>query len=697
MPLKKIQFRPGVNRENTRFSSEGVWYESNLVRFRQGTPEKIGGWTRTSSTSFLGVARSIWNWVTLAYQNLLGVGTNLKFYIENGGAYYDITPLRTLNTLSNPFATVSGSPIVTVTDANSGFVNGDFVRFYNASTVGGITLSGTYQLTYIGSTTYQVTAAANATSTTTGGGTVYASYQISTGFSYAVPQVGWSASTWGAGAWGAGASQNTPLLLWNQSNFGQDLLYGQRGGPLYYWSAAIGYAPSTVAISIAAPAVVSSSTSGLVEGQAFYFETTGALPTGLLPGVLYYAKNVSGASFNVAATAGGTAITTSGSQSGVHSISPNGVSLTALNGASQTPLTQNFFLVSDSSRFVLLFGTNDVYSTVFDPMLIRWPDQGSLIQWNPAITNQAGSVRLSRGSKIVTALQSRQEILVWTDVALYNLQYLGPPYVWGEQLLADNVSIISPAARAIASNVVYWMGHDKFYMYDGRVQTLPCDLREYVYSNINLAQADQFFAGTNSGFNEVWWFYCSASSVAVDSYVVYNYIERCWYYGQLGRTAWLDGTLRNYPLAATYVNNIVYHEYGIDDNSTATPTAMNSYITSAEFEMGEGDRFAFVRRILPDLTFRASTADAPAVTIALQPLQNSGSGYEVPASVALTATAPIISKPVGTGPLVVDQYTGQVFVRVRGRQMSFKISCNTLGTQWQAGAHRFDVRPDGRK
>lgn len=710
MPLKKIALKAGVNRENTRLSSEGVWYESNLIRFRQGTPEKIGGWVRTSANTFLGVCRSLWNWATLAGNNLLALGTSVKFYIENGGTYYDITPNRATVTLTNPFTTVNLSSVVTVTDANGGYKNNDFVTFYGSSAVGGLTILGQYQITYTTGNSYTITAASPATSGATGGGTVIAVYQVNTGGGTVAALVGWGSGGWGLSSWdadGAAATNNLATIAkWNQSNWGQDLLFNQQGGPLFYWSAYIGFISSTLSITIASPGVVVSPLTTLILGQSIVLTTTGALPTGLLPGVTYYIVNlvVTGVStFNLSTTPPATATTlvnTSGTQSGVHSISPVGVALASSNGATQAPISCNLFLVSDINRFVICFGTNDVFSTVFDPLLVRWSDQGSLIQWNPQITNQAGSVRLTRGSKIVAALQSRQEILVWTDQAFYNMQYIGPPYVWGNQLLANNVSIAGSGCAAIAANVAYWMGNNKFYAYDGRVNTLPCNVREYVFSNMNIAQAGQFFAGTIEQFSEVWWFYCSTSSTTIDSYVVYNYLEQCWYYGSLARTAWIDSTLRGYPMGATYLGNVCYHENGVDDVSTGSPVAMNSYVTSAEFEIGDGDRFAFIRRILPDFTFRNSTAANPAVTMTLNPLKNSGSGYDTPASVALTASAAVTGSgyPQSTPPsITIDQYTGQVFVRVRGRQMSLTISCNTAGTQWQAGVQRMDVRPDGRR
>lgn len=702
MPLQKIVLKPGVNRENTRYTNEGGWYESDKVRFRQGTPEKIGGWMRESANTFLGVCRSLWNWVTLGSKNLLGVGTNLKFYIENQGTYYDITPIATERTLTNPFTTVSGSPVVTVLDGLGGYAVNSFVTFNGGVSVGGLLISGEYQITSVVSTQYTITATSNASSTVAvpAGGTVYAAYQVSASPETVVPLSGWGVGLWGVDAWGADgdAGVSTTLAIWNQNNFGQNLIYGPRGGALYYWDATIGYVPTIATITIATPGVVTS-TLTLADLTPITFQTTGALPTGLLPGKVYYTRYLTSTTFNLSATPTGALITTSGTQSGVHSISPRGVAISALAGASDTPLSQNYFLISDASRFVICFGTNEAGSVVADPMLIRWSEQESVTQWTPAITNQAGSIRLSHGSKIITALQSRQEILVWTDSTLYSMQYLGPPYVWGTQLLADNVSIAGPNAAALASGVTYWMGVDKFYKYDGRVQTLRCDLLRFIYEDINKAQYEQIFASTNEGFNEVWFFYCTEASTAVDRYVVYNYTEDCWYYGNMARSAWLDTGLRNYPLAATYANNIVNHEFGVDDGTGATLAPIEAFITSAQFDIGDGNNFAFAWRLLPDLTFRGSTdGTTPSLTIQLQPLQNSGSGYNDPKSIGGTSSdATQTVTATQTYPIDLDTYNGQLNIRVRGRQMSMKIASTQLGTQWQMGSPRIDLRPDGRR
>lgn len=695
MPLQKILFKPGVNRENTRYTTEGGWYQSDKVRFRQGTPEKIGGWARISVSSFVGVCRSLWNWITLANFNLLGVGTNLKYYIENGGVYNNITPIRASAILNNPFATTNLSAVVTVTHTAHGAVNSDFVIFSNVATVGGLDLNNEYQITYIDANSYTITASTAATSTVAAGGgsTVSAVYQINVGLPTEIPLTGWGAGAWGIGEWGFGSTSTSALRLWNQSNFGEDLILGYRGGPLYYWDASLGLSPALFTVTIASPAVVTTSIS-LADGTPVILTNSGypsALPTGLVVGTTYYVKNSSGTTFNLAATSGGAAITTSGSQSGSHYIMPNAIPVTSMTGATSVPIIQNYLYVSDVSRFVFAFGTNDIGSTVQDPMLIRWSDQESVVDWYPSATNQAGSVRLSHGSEIITTIQTRQEIVVWTDSTLYSLQYLGPPYIWGVQLLGDNISILGQNSVAQASGVVYWMGTDKFYSYDGRVNTLPCDLRKYVYQDINLTQNQQCFASTNEGFNEVWFFYCSANSDAVNRYVVYNYLEKSWYYGTMGRTAWLDSGLRDYPIAATYNYNIVNQEYGNDDNETGTPAAIDAYISSSEFDIGDGHNFGFIWRMLPDLTFSGSDASpTPQLTMTLYPMQNSGSGTGTP-------VAANVNQLTGASYVITEGFTGQVFTRVRGRQIILKVGSNQLGTTWQLGAPRIDIRPDGRR
>lgn len=696
MPLQKILFKPGINRENTRYTTEGGWYDGDKVRFRQGTPEVIGGWQRISASTFLGVCRSLWNWVTLGALNLLGVGTNLKFYIEKGGAYNDITPIRSTVTLTNPFTATNGSSIIAVADVAHGAVNGDFVTFSGATGLGGnITasvLNQEYPLTFVGVDIYTVDVGvlANATDAagSPGGGTVSAAYQLNVGPSTAVPLVGWGAGTWGAGVWGTGGASLSVIRIWNQNNYGEDLVFGPRGGGLYYWDATAGVTSrgvllnslgGTATITIASPAVVTS-TVLYTEGAAIKFSTTGALPTGITAGVNYFVYNLDGLTFQLLDLAGNV-VNTSGTQSGVQTITPLDI-----------PLYQNYLTVSDTSRFIIVFGTNDYNSVVLDPMLIRWSNQDDPYNWTPDATNQAGSIRLSHGSEIVTAIQTRQEILVFTDSAVYSLQYLGPPSVWQTQLLGDNISIESPESVALASGIVYWMGVDKFYAYDGRVQTLNCDVRRYVFNDFNQSQAAQVFAGTNEGFNEVWWYYCSAGSTVVDKYVVYNYLEKVWYYGTMNRTAWLDSGLRNYPLAATYSNNIVNHEQGLNDNETGTTLPIAASISSSEFDIQDGHNFGFVWRVLPDLTFENSTtsptAQAPTVTMTLYGLSNSGSGATSSAGANVASSSTYV---------ITEEFTGQIYTRMRGRQLIFKIESDQINTTWQIGAPRIDIRPDGRR
>ena len=704
MPLKKLTLKAGVNKENTRYTAENGWYVSDKMRFRQGTPEKIGGWVRISSNTFQGVCRSLWNWITLASLNLIGVGTNLKFYIANGGAYYDVTPIRASNIINNnPFA-LTASTTVTVTDTAHGCYTGDFVTFSGAADIGGggtnvtaAVLNQNFQVTVIDADTYtiviSVTPNATAIAGSPGGGaTVTASYEIHTGPAYAVALTGWGGGPWGSGTWGYGTPSVNSIQLWSQANFGEDLIYGPKGGGIYYWSAQIGVSNSATTITIASPAVFTTQTA-LRDGTAVMLNTTGALPTGLDVSTVYYVVNASGTTCNLSLTFGGAAINTSGTQSGTQSFSPRGIDITDLGGASDCPVVQNFIFVSDISRFVFAFGCNDYGSTTQDPMLIRWSDQESVTDWTPSATNQAGSIRLSHGSEIITCIQTRQEIVVFTDSALYSLQYQGPPVVWSTQLLGDNISIAGQNAVSVASGVIYWMGVDKFYKYDGRVQTLRCDLRQFIYQDINLAQWSQVFSGTNEGFNEVWWFYCSANSNTIDRYVTYNYAEDVWAYGTMARTAWLDSGLRDYPIAATYSYNLVNHEQGNDDVETDVRLPIEAIISSAEFDIDDGDHFGFVWRMLPDITFRGSDTENPQVVMTLIPMQNSGSGYNNPISLGGNSDATVTR----TSTAVIEQFTGQVYVRVRGRQMILQVSSNQIGCAWQLGSPRIDIKQDGRR
>ena len=644
MPLQKLQFRPGVNREGTTLANEGGWFDCDKVRFRSGYPEKIGGWAALSYNTFLGICRSLWNWITLKQFNLLGVGTNLKFYVENGGEYYDITPIRETNLNSTTFAAVTTSPFsstITVTDAAANSLQvGDFVTFSNAVSLGGnitaAVLNQEYQIaSIISGTVYTIEARvvspigspgaavlSNASDVGDGGAATDSAYQIQTGFDAFTLSTGWGTGPWSRGTWGSGYTTGfgEQLRLWSQENFGEDLLFSPRGSALYLWQPGSGATPA--------------------------FGTRGVLVSG-----------------------------------------------------TDVPAFINQIMVSDTSRIVICFGCNDYGAygtTTLDPLLIRWTAQESYTDWTPSAINQAGSYRLSHGSTIIGALQTRQEIVVWTDAAIYSMQYLGPPNVYGFTLLADNISIVSPNATATANGVVYWMGVDKFYVYSGRVETLPCAVRTYVYNDINRDQFFQCFSGTNEGFSEVWWFYCSANSSTIDRYVIFNYLDRVWYYGSLARTAWLDSPLRDYPQAATPSNIIVYHEAIVDNGETNPPSAIDCYIQSSDFDIDDGHNYGFVWRMIPDITFDGSNTappENPRVNFTMRPKQNPGAPYNV-------APSPLVRSAQNYGTVHtynVQEFTQIVYTRVRGRQLAFRIESDTLGTQWQLGTPRLDVRKDGRR
>jgi hypothetical protein len=637
MPLQKLQFRPGVNREGTSLSNEGGWFDGDKIRFRSGYPEKVGGWAALSYNTFIGVCRSLWNWVTLKQFNLMGVGTNLKFYVEDGGEYYDITPIRETNT--NPTGEITlditnGSDILTITDTGADALQvDDFITIAGATDLGTVgtnvtaaVLNQEFQiLSVISGTEYtvQLSVVSNRTasdSTMTG---LTIAYQINTGFAVYTIGTGWGTGPWSRLSWGSGFTTGfgLQLRLWSQANFGEELLFSPRGGALYLWQPGGGATPA--------------------------FGTRGTAVTG-----------------------------------------------------TDVPSQINQIMVSDSTRIVICFGCNDygAYdSTPIDPLLIRWSEQESYTGWTPAITNQAGSYRLSRGSEIIGSIQTRQEIVVWTDAAVYSMQYLGPPFVWGFTLLADNISIVSPNAIATAAGVVYWMGVDKFYMYSGRVETLPCSVRTYIFNDINRDQEAQFFAGTNEGFSEIWWFYCSKNSTVVDRYVIFNYLDRVWYYGTLNRTAWLDSPLRQFPMAATTNNIVVFHEAAVDNGETNPPSPINAYIQSSDFDIDDGHNYGFVWRMVPDITFDGSdtggeTSNMPFVTFTVRPKQNPGAGYGVSTNPSVTSA----QSYAGQTTYNVQQFTEIIYSRVRGRQMAFKVESNSLGTQWQLGVPRIDVRPDGR-
>lgn len=644
MPLQKLEFRPGLNREGTDYANEGGWYDGDKIRFRSGFPEKIGGWSRLSNNTFLGLARSLWNWLNLTGENYLGVGTNVKYYIEQGGAYYDITPIyatsNNLGAAAGPFTATTGSANIVITDATYTPDVGDYIIISGAVSLGGnitaAVLNQEYVVTVVGPTANQYTiqakspttglpVLANGSDTLKGGAIVKVEYLLPTGLNVSVVGTGWGVGPWGRGTWGSGYTSGltSQLRLWSNDNFGQDLLIAPRGGAIYYWEASGG-------ITSRAELLNDLSTSKGFDGD-------------------------------------------------------------------YVPNTTNQVVSSAIQKFVIAMGANPYLAgtpnTDYNPMLVRWSDQLNPYEWVPAITNQSGEFLLTNGSFIMGARATRQEILVWTDSALYSMQYLGAPYVWGFNIMMDNISIMSPNAMITVNNVTYWMGADKFYMYSGRVETLPCALRQYVFNDINKDQSFQVFAGTNEGYNEVWWFYCSNNSNTVDKYVIYNYLDRVWYYGSMARTAWLDSGIRQYPMAADYNSRILYHESSVDDNAGETTLPIVSYVQSSDFDINDGHNFGFVWRILPDINFNGSNVNQPSVTMTVKPRVNSGTPYG-------TANNPTVTSAdnYGTSHVYsVQEFTGQVYTRLRGRQLAFRIESDGIGVAWQLGMPRIDIRPDGRR
>jgi hypothetical protein len=634
MPLQKLVFRPGVNKENTNYANEGGWYDCDKIRFRSGFPEKVGGWTRFSNDQFLGTCRSLNNWTLLSGVSIIGVGTNSKMYLNKGGAYYDITPVfdTTVNAstaTSGPFFASNGSNVVTVVDATYNPEAGDYVIFSGAANL--YSSSGNVSATVI-NTEYEVASVVNSTAYTViipvsantndtlhGGNSTTITYLLPSGNDVYTIGTGWGAGPWSRGTWSSGYTTGigSQLRLWTQDNFGEDFIFAPRGGDLYYWDANVGVTTRAITLEAAANAATFS-------GQF-------------------------------------------------------------------VPNTTNQIISSAVQRFVICFGANPYdpaeSNTAFDPLLVRWSDQENPFDWVPSATNQSGEQRLTIGSSIIQAVNTRQEILVYTDAAVYSMQYLGPPYVFGFQLLQDNISIMSPRAAITINNVTYWMGTDKFFSYSGRVETLPSSLRTYIFQNLNRDQSWQVFAASNEQYSEVWWFYCSTGSLVVDSYVIYNYLDRVWYYGSLGRTAWLDSGTQQHPIGADYNRRLLNHEDGVDDVSGPSAVPITAYIQSSDFDIGDGHNFGFVWRILPDVTFAGSVVQNPSCTMVVKPRTNAGSAYGTPNDKTV----------VRTQQFPVELFTGQVYTRIRGRQMAFRIESATLGTNWQLGAPRIDIRPDGRR
>lgn len=641
MPLTKLQFRPGVNRETTSYTNEGGWFDCDKIRFRSGTPEKIGGWQKKGTKSYLGSARTLHPFIALDGSRYIGVGTHLKYYIEEGGGYTDITPLRLTTAVGDvTFAKVqNGSPLITVTETNHGAVENDFVTFDGAADLGSggnITaaiLNQEYQIvTVVNSNSYTISArtvstissvtvngaivatAVNAASQDSGngGGSSRAKYQVNTGLDTTVIGTGWGAGTWGRGTWNSGSSSlaaGAELRIWSHDNFGEDLLINARDAGIFYWDKSAGPADRAVALS-------------------------------------------------------------------------------ALSTDATTPTIGKQVLVSDRDKHVVVFGCDaqDDIGTQ-DPLLVRFSAQGDPFTWESQVTNTAGDLRIGSGSEIVTAVETRQQILIITDTSLHAMQFVGPPFTFGISQLADNITIMSPLSAVAVDDNVFWMGLEEFYVFTGQVQKLPCTVKSFVFNDINLSQRSKVVAGVNSSFSEIWWFYPSASSSDNDRYVVYNYAEQVWYYGALARSAWLDRGVNDDPISAGENGYLYLQEIGYDDGSTSPASAITAYIESSQVSIGDGDRFVFMRRVLPDLTFDGSTNDSPSANFIFQARNFPGGNYLQSNTNAVTRTA--------TAP--VEQFTEQVHLRLRGRSFALKVQSTTTGTSWRLGTPRVDIRQDGRQ
>lgn len=623
MPLQKLQFKPGVNRDQTNYTNEGGWFECDKIRFRSGYPQKIGGWLRYGTFTIIGVCRQMFNWITTQSDNYLAMGTSKKVYLEAGTEVYDITPLQhtstTLGASAGPFTATSGSPTLTVSYSTDTAYNpevGNYVTFSGAVSLGGnitadvLNKAFGYEILTVDTVGYTYTinvgVNANGSDTGKGGATVTAKYDIDVGYDIDTYGYGWGAGTWGRLGWGSGAV--TPVVLqqrdWFFNNFDNDLVMNIRNGPIYYWDRA----------------------AGVTSRAALLSATT------------------------------------------INGIAPADV-----------PAETTEILVSQNDKHLLAFGATPYGGGTFDPLLIRWATQDQPNVWTPLTTNSAGFLRLSRGSRIVCAVTTRQEILVYTEGTLNSLQFLGTTDVFGLQELADNISVISPRCVSVVNNVAYWMGHDKFYAYSGRVETLPSTLRNHVFQNLNFAQSDQIISGTNEGWNEVWWFYPTANSQVNNAYVIYNHLEKIWYYGTIHRTAWLDSPVREYPQAVGDYK-LYDHENGVNDDILP----MTANISSSDFDLVDGDQFILTKRIIPDLSFSGSTANTPTATMYIKPRNFPGNAYTNVDSENVIETS-------------VDVYTEQIFMRARARQMAIEIESTGLDVQWQLGSPRLDGRPDGRR
>jgi len=620
MALTKLVFRPGINRETTAYANEGGWFDCNLVRFRAGKPETIGGWTRYTLFQMLGTARSLLTWTTLGGTILNGMGTNLKYYIILGGTLNDITPIRATTTAGAvTFAATNGSMVITVSDVSHGALPNDFVTFSGAASLGGnvtaTVLNKEHRVTRVlTGDTYEITLSvtANASDVGNGGASVVGAYQINSGLDTSVYGTGWGTGVWSRGTWGSSSDTTiagAQLRVWSQDNFGEDLIICVHDGGIYYWQRSLG-------------------------------------------------------------------------------VSSRAVALDDLAGAQAAPTIAKQIIVSERDRHVIAFGCDpEADPGVQDPLIIRFSDQENPAEWRTLPTTTAGELRIGTGSEIICAVQTKQQVIVFTDVSMHAMQYIGDPFSFGLQEVSSAISIMSPNAAVAVGDVVFWMGRNEFYAYDGAVIQVPCDVKEYVFSGLNPQQFLKVYAGHSSSFSEVWWFYPSINSSENDSYVVYNYEQKIWYYGTMARTAWQDRNVIGFPLAASPDGYVYYQESGLNDGSANPPIALTPHIESSVIDMGDGDQFMFATRVIPDLTFRNSTNVSPTATLTIKARNFPGGAYFASDSDPVTKTSS----------LPVEQFTNQLFTRLRGRSMSLRIESNQTNTAWRLGDPRLDLRTDGRK
>ena len=615
MPLSRYTFQPGINKEGTSYSNEGGWYDCDKIRFRAGRPEKIGGWTKNTSATFLGSCRRLHQWVALNGDKFIGLGTNLKLYVKQGSSFYDVTPIRSTTSAGDvTFSATDGDATLTVADTAHGAVVNDFVTFSGAATLGGLitatVLNQEYQIaSVVNANSYTVeakdtdgdTVTANGSDSGNGGSSVVGAYQLNTGLDSYVSGFGYGSGYWGQSDWGGGtAGFASQLRLWTIDNFGEDMIANPRGGGLFYWDKSSG-------------------------------------------------------------------------------VSTRAVNFSALSGAADVPTIASQVIVSETDRHIIALGANTIGTSTQDPMLVRWCNQEDAAVWTPKTTNTAGGLRLSAGSKIIGASRTREEIIIFTDIALYSMQFIGPPFTFSINLVTESVSMVSPQASINANNAIYFMDEDNFYIYEGSIQTLPCSVRAYVFDDFNYGQVYKVFATRNAKFNEVTWFYCSSSSTEIDRYVTYNYLDKVWHIGTMSRTAWIDiGSSTIAPLSAGVSGTGTNYLYDQETGSNADGSALTAYIESADFDAGDGNQFMFINRLIPDIYFYGTSAD-PSVTYSIKT-------RNYPLGTLVTATT-----------ASVGSTTGVSNIRARARQMRVRIESTDSDNLWRLGDTRFDIRNDGRR